>query len=255
MPNELDFQSIFDIQKNYLANLNALKNENAVFADIQAVGIKMDDLHTSYSKTDPASSETLTHQQQMIDILNKEQSRLENKKTGIENAYNTQKRLIELNESYRQKNAEYINILIVVIITILLYLALILISRYIPFIPSIVINLLIAILFASSIIIISIIISKITSRDSMNFQKKIFVPPYIQTGNVYGSGVSFNPSNAGLPAYCVGQNCCGNGTEWNPTFGNCSIKPVSLNPFTLISESRNEAIPYVPFEYDSYAKV
>jgi hypothetical protein len=255
MSTGIDFQSIFDIQRNYLANLNVLKDTNVVFQEYKKLGGDLDTLYNSYSTTNPSSNETLTHQQQMIDILDREQSRLENKKTGIENAYNTQKRLIELNESYRQKNAEYINILIVVIITILLYLALILISRYIPFIPSIVINLLIAILFASSIIIISIIISKITSRDSMNFQKKIFVPPYIQTGNVYGSGVSFNPSNAGLPVYCVGENCCGNGTEWNPTFGNCSIKPVSLNPFTLISESRNEAIPYVPFEYDSYAKV
>jgi hypothetical protein len=254
MSTGIDFQSIFDIQRNYLANLNALKDSNVVFQEYQKLGGNMDALYKSYSNTNPASNETLTHQQQVIDILNREKTRLENKKTGIENAYNTQKRLIELNESYRQKNTEYINILIVIIITILLYLALILISRYIPFIPSIVISLLVAILFASSIIIIIIIVSKITSRDSMNFQKKIFVQPKIQTGTVYGD-TSSAKTGVGLPAYCVGENCCGNGTEWNPTFGNCSIKPVSINPFTLISESRNEAIPYVPSEFDSYAKV
>lgn len=254
MSTGIDFQSIFDIQKNYLANLNALKDTNVVFQEYQKLGGNMNTLYQSYSNTNPASSETLTHQQQVIDILNKEKNRLENKKTGIDNAYNTQKRLIELNESYRQKNAEYINILIVIIITVLLYLALILISRYIPFIPSIVISLLIAILFASSVIIIFIIVSKITSRDSMNFQKKIFVPPSIQTGTVYGN-TSSSKSGIGIPAYCVGERCCGNGTEWNATFGNCSIKPVSVTPFTLISESRNEAIPYVPFEFDSYAKV
>jgi hypothetical protein len=83
----------------------------------------------------------------------------------------------------------------------------------------------------------------------MNFQKRLFIPPDIQDGNVYGS-VKGNITMPNLNMTCIGERCCGDGTSWNPIYGNCS--PAS--GFTLMNES-NSVLPYVPFEFDSYAKI
>jgi hypothetical protein len=257
MPDQIDFTSIFEIQKNYLTNLNAITDaSNATLSYYKDLSTELDALNKTYKDKSAASSVTLDHQNEMKEIITKENQRLTQKKVGIDNAYNTQKRLIELNESYRLKNAEYINILIVIIATIIIYLALLLISRNIPFIPIILINILMGILFAVSIILIITLVLKINARDSMNFQKRIFVQPYKQEGNVFGS-VSGNITGPGLFQSCIGDRCCGNGTIWNAKNGSCSAG----SAFTLMNENGNNfskttsVIPYVPYEFNSYAKI
>lgn len=259
MPDQIDFTSIFDIQRNYLANLNNITgNSYATLTYYQTLNSKLDDLYKSYSNNDAASSVAIDHQNEMKKIIEKENGRLNQKKVGIDNAYNTQKRLIELNESYRLKNAEYINILIVIIATILIYLALLLISRNIPFIPIILINILMGILFAVSIILIITLVLKINARDSMNFQKRIFVQPYKQEGNVFGSvSGNININGPGLSQSCIGDRCCGSGTTWDESQGRCYLR----NAFTPMNENGNNfnkntsVIPYVPYEFNSYAKI
>jgi hypothetical protein len=262
--NAADFTGLFTIQKQYLADLSAIsKTDTNATSYYQALSTKLNDLYNTYNSTNPASSVALDHQNKMMNIIETEKTRLEQKKVGIDNAYFTQKRLIELNESYREKNMKYITILIIIIITIVIYLALLMISKNLPFIPTGIINVLIALLFAISFIIVCVIIARINKRDPMNFQKLLFVPPKTQTGNVY-STVSgnvfmsdFNFNN------CIGSSCCGNGTVWNSTYGNC----VATSGFTLMNgfDGNNSCgscgtvnlpyIPYTPSEFESYAKI
>jgi hypothetical protein len=256
MSNAIDFTSLFTIQRQYLADLSAITSTGMPTANYYTqLKTDLSGMYADFSNASPASSAALDHQNQMKEILNQENQRLESKKAGIDNAYKTQKRLIELNESYREKNMAYINILIVIIISMIIYLALLFISRYLPFVPGFIINLLTATLFTTSFIIICVIIARINKRDPMNYQKLLFVPPKTQDGNVYGNvyGNTFLGFNF---ATCIGENCCGNGTIWNETYGNCMV----TSPFTLMSESGNcgscgGVIPYFPFEYNSYAKI
>jgi hypothetical protein len=266
MSDFADFTSLFTIQTQYLADLSAISMNPAntsvnYYADLTQ---KLNSLYNNYNTASPASSAALEHQNKMIHIIQTEKQRLDKKKTGIDNAYATQQRLIQLNESYREKNMKYIDILIVIIISIVIYLALLMTSRYLSFIPAGIINLLTALLFSISFIIICVIIARINARDNMNFQKLLFVPPPIQSGNVYGS-VSGNVSMFGANLFdeCTGSSCCGNGTTWNETYGNCVV----TSGFTLMGgfDGNNSCgkcngqgvpyIPYTPFEFDSYAKI
>jgi hypothetical protein len=225
---------------------------------------KLNNLYKNFVDTNPSSSAILTQQSDMQDIVQNEQNRLEQKATGIENAYATQQRLIQFNESYREKNMKYINILVIIIITILVYLALLIIGRNIPFIPEIVITILIGILFTTSFIIVCVIYARIQKQDPMDFQKLLFVRPSITTGNVYGN-VSGNSIGFGLPVTCIGNLCCGNGTTWNATYNNCIVTTGTTSGFTIMGdayENKNcgsctgmSYLPYTPFEFDSYAKI
>jgi len=265
MSDFADFTSLFTIQTQYLADLSAIdfkSTNNQSVSYYTELKDKLDRLYLDFSNTNPASSAALDHQNKMINIIQTEKNRLDQKKTGIDNAYATQQRLIQLNESYREKNMKYIDILIVIIISVVIYLALLMTSRYLSFIPAGIINLLTALLFSISFIIICVIIARINARDNMNFQKLLFVPPKIQTGNVYGN-VSGNVSMFGLYPECMGSSCCGNGTTWNETYGNCVV----TSGFTLMGgfDGNNICgkcngqglpyIPYTPFEFDSYAKI
>lgn len=259
--NFADFKSLFTIQTQYLADLSAISvnpaNENVnYYADLTQ---KLNNLYNNYNTSSPASSAALDHQNQMITIIQQEKDRLDQKKTGIDNAYATQQRLIQLNESYREKNMKYVNILIVITISIVIYLALLMTSRHLPFVPPLLINLLTAILIGMTIISIAVITARMNKRDNMNFQKLLFVPP--PSGNIYGN-VSGNISMSGINLYppCIGSSCCGNGTTWNETYGNCIV----TSGFTLMNGfdgnsncgCNNANMPYIPYApFDSYAKI
>jgi len=258
--NSADFTSLFNIQKQYVVDLGAITNKNvATGTYYTAVKNKLDNLYTVYGNAMPASSAALENQQQIYNIIQAEKDRLDQKKTGIDNAYATQQRLIQLNESYREKNMKYINILIVITISIVIYLALLMTSRHLPFVPPLLINLLTAILIGMTIISIAVITARMNKRDNMNFQKLLFVPP--PSGNVYGN-VSGNISMSGINLYppCIGSSCCGNGTTWNETYGNCIV----TSGFTLMNGfdgnsncgCNNANMPYIPYApFDSYAKI
>lgn len=258
-----DFTSLFNIQKQYLVDLSAISLDNSYNSTNSTLDLKnqLSTLYNVYSTALPASSAALDNQNKMYDIIQQEKDRLNQKKAGIDNAYATQQRLIQLNESYREKNMKYISILIILIISIVIYLALLMISRHLPFVPPLLINLLTALLIGMTIIIISVIIARINKRDNMNFQKLLFVPP--PSGNVYGN-VSGNFSMSGInPPPCIGSSCCGNGTVWNETYGNCIV----TSGFTLMggfdgnkncgkcNNANMPYIPYAPFEFESYAKI
>ena len=251
-PNPVDFTSIFNIQRNYLADLSAITTTGgATSSYYNSLKDNLNQLYVDFSNSSPASSVALDHQTQMSQILAQENQRLAKKKVGIDNAYYTQQRLIQLNESYREKNMAYINILVIIIIAIIIYLALLIMSKNLPFIPPFVINLSMALLFTGTLITVLVLYSKIQKRDPMNYQKLLFVPP---DGNVYLNGNIYGNTNLGFNfATCVGEYCCGNGTTWSATYGNCVV----TSPFTLMSDcgTCGNIMPYFPFEYEQYAKV
>jgi len=260
-----DFTGLFTIQKQYLADLSAIsKTDTNSINYYQALSTKLNDLYNTYNSTNPASSVALDHQNKMRNIIETEKTRLEQKKTGIDNAYSTQQRLIQLNESYREKNMQYINILIIAIITIVIYLALLLINRNLSFIPDTIINVLIALLFSISFIIICIMILQVNKRDHMDYHKLLFVPPDT-SGNIYGN-VYGNVSMTGIMG-CINGDCCGTGTVWNSTYGNCIATGGATSGFTLIGQvcGNNNCkkcggdsvkyLPYTPYEFDSYVKI
>jgi hypothetical protein len=268
MPDAFDFTGLFAIQRNYVADLSAISS----VPHAQELSTKLDNLYATYQTASPASSVALDHQNKMINIISTEKTRLDQKKTGIDNAYSTQQRLVQLNESYREKNMQYINILIIVIITIVIYLALLIIEQNLSFIPSVLMDSLKTLLFMITFIIICVMIARINKRDPMDYQKLLFVAPPDMSNNITGNTITGNIIITGNTASsgCTQSACCSDETEWNNDVKLCVPKEDYtdiMNGFTLIGQvcgNNNckkcggdsvQYIPYTPYEFDSYVKI
>lgn len=265
--NAFDFSGVFNIQKQYLADLSAISHENSNAINYyKSVSTGLNDLYDIFRSAQPASGVALDHQNKMIDIINTEKERLDRKKTGIDNAYATQQRLIQFNESYREKNMQYINILIIIIITIVIYLALLIIEKNLTFIPSVVMDILKTLLFMITIIIIYVMISKINKRDPMDYQKLLFVAPPDMSNNIAANSTNTDGSGNNMTdtSGCVQSACCSSETTWNNDIQKCVPKQSGFTLMDQIYGNNNckkccgdnvKYLPYSPYEFDSYVKI
>ena len=263
--NAFDFSGVFNIQKQYLADLSAISqaNSNAI-THYRSVSTGLNDLYNIFRTAQPASGVALDHQNKMINIISTEQARLDQKKTGIDNAYATQQRLIQLNESYREKNMQYINILIIIIITILIYLALLMIGKYLTFIPSVVMDILKTLLFMITFIIISVMIAQINKRDPMDYQKLLFVAPPDMSNNITAYSTDGSGNGNTDASGCVESACCSSETTWNNDIKKCVPKQSGFTLMGHVCGNNNckkcggdsvKYLPYTPYEFDSYVKI
>jgi hypothetical protein len=211
--------------------------------------------------------------QKVDGVLIAEKDRLDKKKELIDKAEFSQNRHQELNESYRKRYMYYNYIGVVVVITLLVYLALVMIQYFIPIIPSVFIDIATIFIFAFIIIFVVYNLIIIYSRDKLNFDKinndnaNIISASELEkqrqkdilSGNL--SGVA----TAAIGASCVGAACCSTGTRWDS--GNLVCMPGNvISAFTSISESfsminYNDIVingrvkPFEPSEFDNYAKI
>ena len=124
-----DLSGVFQVQQNYLTDLsNSYPNVNngpviaKYMLDLQN---KVGDVTQSYKDANTSADNVLTEQNQMIDIVETEQKRLEKKKLLIDQAEMEEKRKVMLTNSNRLRNAEYTKIILVLIICVVIHILLI----------------------------------------------------------------------------------------------------------------------------------
>jgi hypothetical protein len=166
------------------------------------------------------SNAALSQQYDMQDIVSNETQRLSAKQQQIDNALTGKNRMIALNENYREKYARYNWIMIVVVITLALLVFLIMIQRYFIFIPSAIIDLLIAVLLASSGVYIVWVVVDISNRDNMNFSELNLTAPPLDGNAITGNAILNTGMNLNLNT-CLGSACCATMEDWNPEIGQC----------------------------------
>jgi hypothetical protein len=138
-------------------------------------------------------------------------------------------RLAALNSNYIEKISRYNWMAIVIVITLGLLLILIMVQRFLTFIPSAIIDLLIAALLASSGIYIIWIVVDITNRDNMNFRELSIKDPPLPINllntktalSSHESQVSGSTLN-GNDGACIGKACCAVNDYWDTTNIKCS---------------------------------
>ncbi len=207
--------------------------------------------------------------QKVDDVLIAEKDRLDKKKELIDKAEFSQNRHQELNDSYRKRYMYYNYIGVVVVITLLVYLALVMLQYFIPIIPSAIIDIATMFIFAFIIIFVVYNLIIIYSRDKLNFDKI-----NNDNANIISASelekqrqkdiLSGNLSGIAVPT-CSGAACCSTGTRWDS--GNLVCMPGNvISAFTSISESfsminDNDILingtvkPFEPSEFDNYAKI
>ena len=233
MPDSYDLNTLFNIQKKYVSDIAskaAVANSGAVdptiVTDINSLKSNLDQIHIDYTNANSAGATALSHQSAIKTIVDDEKTRLDAKKEKIDNAIDGQQRVVMLNDNYRQKYAQYNNVYVVVVITLVLIIAISMASKYFTFIPSFVFDILIIFIFAAALYICYLIFVDIRSRDKMDFNKLSTGMPKISTPAEIEASKALAASNGDLLGSinlngCMMNSCCSDGTRWDETAGRC----------------------------------
>ena len=264
----IDVNGIVQIQRQYLADLQALQGNNVSTPGyIIDLSTKLNAMGNSYSTASGTTSAFLANQDQVNGIVTNELTRLKEKESSITNAVTTQNRLNEFNQNYKKVYTEYNKMVIVSILFLLLYLGLMLLRKFVPVIPELLIDIAIVILFVALFIYIWYMFLNIQNRNKMNYDEidynssKMLTAAEIakQKQTAINSGNLFDA--AGIAA-CSGPSCCSTNTRWDSGNSVCMGNTVSgfaTLSTLLVSESfidiNGSARAYTPSEFESYSKV
>jgi hypothetical protein len=205
----------------------------------------------------------------MADIVDTEKNRLLLKKQNVDNALEGRKRAALLNDSYRQRYAEYTKMIIVVVFTLVIFVALTLLGRYVTIIPSFIIELLCIITIAIGLFMCYFIYLDIAGRDKLNYNEINLDGPSILTPNQIAQNQKTQAAAGNLLGTiklqgCIGNDCCSTGTVWDASNSVCivgtgtsgSTVPGSRAFSTMsIFYATNGVTPNSPNEFENYMVV
>lgn len=226
----LPLSGLLTIQQNYLNDLGRISQTNKnVAGDLADIQEKLEKINAAYEQANTSADKTLTHQTKIEDILEKEHNRLLSKKDEIDNIHYGKMRAVLLNDSHRKRQADYIRIIIAVILGIISYIG---ISLFL-FEP---ISTLAAILIFVVVVIYSgNILWEIYKRDNMNHDR-LDLPPPAEANDIHRTTASTDASTesaAASDAVCTGEVCCDVGSRWDASMNKCILacpdatKPIS----------------------------
>lgn len=140
----------------------------------------------------------LSQQQEVLDILEREQNRLYTKKDHVDNVLGTQLRINKFNDSYSSRNSGYLSLFLKICIALILILVFTLLEKYTPM-PSIISTVAYIIIGAYLVIMVPYDAYYIYIRDRMNFDKisqKLLMSPEATDADTFvnkggGDTVSF----------------------------------------------------------------
>ncbi len=172
-----DMNTLIELQKQYAMDLQNIPVNVENNYHINDLNDKLNKINNALINTQYGAQSVLYKQKIINKILDTENQRLLDKKQNIDTAISGQKRIIQFNQSYRKRYAEYNKLLVLFIITILLYILLTFMKNTFTIIPESVFLLLNMIVFSFATIYSIIIINRLLSRDYMNFDEIVFLPP------------------------------------------------------------------------------
>lgn len=277
--NYTDLSGVFAVQDNYFKNLVTGVNDPDTKDKIAAFQKNMDNLNTGIKQANVSTTQVLTQQQKVGDIVEMEKNRLLLKKKSIDGALESRNRAIVLNDSYKQRYVLYTSMVITVVVGLAIFAGLILLGKYLPVIPPFIITILCAIDIIIVMFICYFIYLDMLRRDPMNFNElnldgpNMLSPDEIKTNQIKAQkyGDLLGSVNMGQ---CVGASCCVDGTTWDDASMGCIVSPpiggaatISTGPnsFATIQlayirgEVKQKPLsgtsPKSPNEFERYAKL
>jgi hypothetical protein len=218
-----------EIQKSYLDSLStnvAINGSTAgMVADLEA---RLNKMNTNYNTASQNVNDVLTKQKEMQDIVNKEQARLLQKKTTVDDTFNGKLRGSQLNESYRQKRAAYMKILIAISLSLIVYLIIYFVLKTF-LLPEGVGNMLSILLFSVTILYVLSVVTEIYKRDNLDYST-LNIPPPKMAKPVGASGNLTDVSGNNLTDanLCIGKDCCDPLISvWKPYVNQCINKKIN----------------------------
>lgn len=152
-------------------------------------------------------------------ITEQELTRLNAKKTEVDDAYTTNKRFVDLNDSYRKKQSQYNYLMFVVISYFVVMLILMQIQKAVPVIGGL-LTVVTVILGIPVFIYVVYILIDINRRDPTDFDKILYNPP--KEAKSSGTTATTSTSlNAGSIYTTYGGNVCLSGHSYDSYSGKC----------------------------------
>jgi hypothetical protein len=217
-----DLSGGFYAQKNYLLDLkNKDVTDSNLLPQLNIISNSLDSLYNNFNTASGTTTAVLTNQTDVKEIVDTELSRLQQKKANVDTALEGQKRMIDLNESYRQKYSYYTRVLVIVVVFLVLYIIISIISRYLPDIPEALFDVIYFMLGVLFVFIMYFFYLDYSNRDNMDFNKLNYGPPNIpasanqikeQQSNALKMGNLLGSINV---TGCIADKCCSDGTKWD----------------------------------------
>ena len=262
-----DLPGLLNIQRQYVDDLAAISAKDVTVSQyLLPLSNKLNSIFNRYKQANVSSSAVLDHQNEMKNIIDKENERLIAKKSSIDSALYGQNRMVEFTDSYRKKYMAELNILIAIVIALLLYLAILFIKKFVP-LPDVIYN-----IISVFIVIVAAVYSYLTwiqinQRYNMNFDKiNLRGPTESEMEESRKKGESTIQTKEVTTNICTGETCCIPGeTTWDKERNKC-IKndKVTENdkkdgfsgmPSKLNLVGNNGFKPYEPSEYIHYYQI
>lgn len=192
----------------------------------------------------------LSRQNDIKQLVDAEADRLNNKKMTVDEAIETQNRIIYFNDNSRKRYTAYLNITVFIAIILAIIYFLIVFKSNLSFFPDWLFIILMIIIVGGGIIIVCLIYFNIQRHDLYNFDELKFNAPVTQPPDTSNADSKFGLNIKG----CINELCCKEPTDWNPATGKCdnsgniidNLQPTSTNvPISSISPPL-ETVPNNP---------
>lgn len=237
----IDVSGIYSTQKILLDSLR--DNVNADPSKVNNIQDQLESVNYTLNVSNATTGNLFTRQTQMQQIVDSEKNRLLLKKDKIDGALEGQKRLIDLNESYRQKYSDYIIIISIITFALFIIIILSLIAQMVTFIPSILFSILYAVILFFAFYLCYNKYLDIAARDKLYYGELNLEGPTIISaqqiaaakGNVQASSGSDLLGTINIGG-CVGPQCCSTTTVWDSTNSVCVTKP-TVSGFTTLGNA------------------
>lgn len=245
------FYDALQSQYNYIASILPLIGTSSIKIDGSDIATSNSNLAIAIadlSNSVGMQNNVLTQQENVQRILDREKARLDYKQNSMDTVISGQKRVSELNHSYTEKYKAYNQIMYYTFIFFVFIIIIIILSYLLP---EAIILLLYIILIIFYTIYLYNALNDIWKRDTLNFDKLGSQSGLLlNEGQSSSSSKRYNNSNTvdfGNLGYCMGKDCCAEGTYFDVSSGTClvgsyddSIIDVggsSFSAFTTIEEA------------------
>lgn len=230
--DEFDFQSLIDLQKQYILDLAAIDtgdtNLGLSQTQLTTLNQQLDDLHTAFNRSNAGANDVLLGQQNVYDILQTEATRINDQMQKIEDAKSGQQRMIAINNSYSSKYSAWNEMLYIIIFTCIFIIILHFEYKMFNILPEFIRYILYIIIIGVGIFMTLLVIVKIASRDKMDFNKIDPPPPNITSAEAIQRARDADIASGnlmGLINTCRGAECCSDGTTYDAATNSCLIDP------------------------------
>ena len=290
-----DLKTFLTLQKQYASDIAGINNttaENtAENAAITALTGNLGTLETALNSSTAATNNLLLQQNAINSILGTENDRLDSKKANIDNAISGQKRLIQLNDTYRKRYSAYNNLILIIVLALIVIIALIFFNKIFPFIPEFVYTLLYIIILSGTAIYCLFVISDIQKRDKFDYDKHTrpapATPDELNKNAEKAAKAGDLLASVDAALGCRSEGCCATGTTYDATSNKCTIPSGGssttgsgttssttgsgttsstttggASAFTTLNQAysqepelRKPVEPYTPNEFEGYSKL